>query len=131
MIKTSETMEIMKFKEKWIAGYRVKKLFDRKSVNCKAFVDKLSYGHNLDKMNKMRFPHNVEYVDFRYDGGLLWPSRIVVMLTGVVIKLFEQILASEDFMNDYYTSCSSSSIALLFLKSMVFDIMSNSNYFNA
>ena len=67
----------------------------------------------------------------RDEGGLRWPSKIIVVLTGTIIKIFERFLECEDHVNDYFISCSSSRVALLTLKRMVHDIMSNSPIFNA
>ena len=108
-----------------IAGYGVKKLFHRVSVKCQVCANKLSCSCNLNQMRKIGISCNIEHIDLRDEGGLLWPSKIVAMLTGAIIKLFEWILASNNLMNYYCTSCSSSCAGLLVLKSIVNDILSN------
>ena len=49
----------------------------------------------------------------------------------MMIKLFEQFIQSENFMNDYYESCSFSYVALLALKNVVYNMISSSLFFNA
>ena len=60
----------------------------------------------------------------------MWLSSIVVLLCGIIIQLFEEILKSNRLMNDYYVSCSSGRVALIVLKQMVQEMIIFSRHFN-
>ena len=157
MIKQIEALEINKWKEKWsdlanmisdatkindilnhkilphIAGWGVSTLFKRTPVACKACVNKLTYGIgevlHFSKYGTM--PCNVECIAMRDEDGLRWPSKIIAILTGVIIKVFQRFLDCENCTNDYCISCSSSRVCLLTLKGIMHNVMHCSAIFNA
>ena len=100
---------------------------------CKVCLNKLTcgFGRELDATRKKAMSCNEKHIGMRDGGGLRWPSKIIVMLTGIIIKIFERFLECDDHMNDYFISCSSSRIALLTLKSMAHEMTLNSSIFNA
>ena len=89
------------------------------------------HGINIDDAKKHSMSCDMSCIDLRDKGGLIWPSKLIVMLSGSIIKIFERFIQSENLMNDYYASCSSSRVALLALKNLLNDLMSESLFFNA
>ena len=63
--------------------------------------------------------HNKLFIDLRDKGGLIWPSRIVVLISGAIVKLFEWFLNSDAKMIDCHMSCSSSRTILMALKDVI------------
>ena len=116
-----------------IAGYGVKKLLSKKEINCKAYINKITYGYGfeLTPSEKKSIAHDVTCIDFRDKGGLRWPSRLVVLTCGIVTNVFEQFLNNEELMNDYYASCSSGRVCLLALKELALKTSSTTCVFNA
>ena len=70
-------------------------------------------------------------MNLRDKGGLVWPSKIVVLLTGLTIKVFETFLDSENMMNECYLAASSSRIVLTALDEIIMDTLLKSHLHNA
>ena len=70
-------------------------------------------------------------MDLRDKGGLIWPSKIVVLLAGLIIKVFETFLDSENVMNERYLAASSSRIVLTALDEIIMDMLLKSHLHNA
>ena len=100
----------------------------RTPIKCHECLNKL--GHTLDHAVKNRIQCNISHIDLRDEGGLTWPSKIEVLICGIVINIFERFLNSDSLKNDYFASCSSSRVALLTFKEMVQEVISNSHTFN-
>ena len=64
-------------------------------------------GINIDDAKKHSVSCNTSHIDARNKGGLIWPSKLIVILLGSMIKIFERFVQSENLMNDYHASCSS------------------------
>ena len=115
----------------YIARYGLKKLLKRTPDNCVCCRNKVMYGINIDDARKSSIAYDISYIHVRDKDSLIWPSKLIVILSGMIIKLFEQFIQSENFMNDYYESCSFSYVALLALKNVVYNMISSSLFFNA
>ena len=99
-----------------VAGHGLKKLFKRIPDKCLCCRIKLMHGINIDGANKHSMSYDTSHIDLRDKGGLIWPSKLIVMLPGSIIKIFERFIQLENLMNDHCASCSSSRVALLALK---------------
>ena len=77
-----------------IAGYVVKKLLGNSPIKWKAFLNKITCGHGfkLNSSFKSIIPHNPLHIELRDEGALIWPSRIVVTMAGIIIKKFDIFL---------------------------------------
>ena len=115
----------------YIAGFGLKKLLNRIDLKCLTCSNKIIYGCNLSNARINELPYNTTYIKLRDNGGLIWPSRIIVLLTGLNIKIFETFINSENMMNEYYLASSSSCTMLATLKEIIWDIVSKSCTFNA
>ena len=104
MVKINEILEHKITRH--IAGWGIKKLMDRTPVKFQVCLNKLTcrFGREIDAMTKNIISCDIEHVDMRDEGGLRWPYRIIVMLTGIIIKKFERFLDCEDWMNEYFLS---------------------------
>ena len=69
-------------------------------------------------------------IELRDKGSLISPSKITVLLTGLIIKSFEKFLNLEDKLNEHCLSCSSSRVALKSLKEIIYEIIFKSCIFN-
>ena len=61
-------------------------------------------------------------MNLRDKGGLIWPSKIVVFVAGLIIKSSETFLDSEVIMNECYLAALSSRIVLTALKEIIIEI---------
>ena len=74
-----------------IATNGAKTLLDRHPIKCPMFLNRITYGHGytLNDYNKNFIPHNTPHVNLRDEIGLRRPSRIIVMITGILIIILE------------------------------------------
>ena len=114
----------------YIAGYGVKKLMNRTPIYCIECLNTVSHGRNMTDNEKLFMEYNISYMELRDEGGLIWPSKIIVIMYGIIKIIFEEFLQSETLLNDYHHSCSSSRVALMTLKEIIFDIIKESSIFN-
>jgi len=115
----------------YIAGFGLKKLFKKSNPKCNTCRNKLTYGHDTSDERKKSVGYNILFMNLRDKGGLIWPSKIVVLMTGLTIKAFESFLDSENMMNEYYIAASSSRIVLTALDEIIRDIFLKSYLHNA
>ena len=108
-----------------IDGYGVKKLLRNMPIKHKVCLNKITYGHvyELESSFKRIIAHSTFCVELRYEDGLMWPSRIVVVMAGDIINFFEQFLHETELKLHYCISCSSSRIALLTFKEITHEIV--------
>ena len=107
-----------------IARFGLKKSFEQKlELKCKFCRNKLVHGINIEDATKNRMSHDTSCIDLRDRGSLMWPSKIIITLSGVILKLFERFVQSENLMNDCFASCSSCRVSMPTLKSLVHDMM--------
>ena len=151
MTKSSETKETNSLLNKWqdlrsvcsnneqvtkiinhkitpcIAGCRLTKLMKRTPIKCHSCINKSIYGQGctLSYQSKRLMSCNTTYLELRDEGGLLWPSKIMACIAGMMKSFFDYFLSSEDLLNDYLVSCPSSRIDLLAMKNVTHDMMSN------
>ena len=84
----------------YLAGYRLKKIFDRVPIKYQMCANKLMNGKNLDSTAKTLMSHNISCIKVRCKGGLMLRSRIVIIIVGLIIKLFKLLINSEIMTND-------------------------------
>ena len=75
--------------------------------------------------------HNILFMNLRDKGSLVWPSKIVVLLTGLTIKVFKTFLHSENIMNEYYIAASLSHIVLTGLDEIIRNIFFKFHLYSA
>lgn len=112
-----------------IAAYGVKKLINRMPIKCIECLNTVSHGWNIANNDKLFVEHNISHIELRDDGGLIWPSKIIIIVRGIIKTIFERFLQSETLLNDYH-HCSSSCVALITLKQMLLDMIKDSTMFN-
>ena len=110
------------------AGFDLKK--SHTCVKYKAYSNKLMHEHDLDRMIKNTMSCDVSHIETRDKGGLMWPSKITALLTGLIMIFFEKLLNSEEKFNACCLSFLSSRTALKTLKETILEIKSNSCVFN-
>ena len=81
-------------------------------------------------MKISQIPYNVSYIKLRDNRDLICPSRIIVILTSLIIKIFETFIESDIMINEYYLASSLSSVILTTLKEIIHAIISKSYVFN-
>ena len=72
-----------------IAGYGVKKLMSRTPINCAEYLATVSYRRNMTNDNKLFMEHNMSCLDLRDKGGLIWLSKLIVIVHGIMKIIFE------------------------------------------
>ena len=131
MIETSEKIEIEKLKDKWIrlkqtcvdgkvingiqdhkitpciSSYGVKKLLGNRPIKEKVFLNKIMCVHNyeLNSSFKSIIAHKKLHIELRDEGVLTWPSRIVVIIAGIIINFlnfFDFFLHNTELKSDYF-----------------------------
>ena len=105
----------------YVAGFALKKLMDKCQINCTSCVSKMMHGRNLCGEKIKSLCYNTSCMEIRDEGGLLWPTKEIIFIGGYVIKFFEHFLKSENLLKEYYSSCSSSRMALMAIKKIMSD----------
>ena len=88
-------------------------------------LNKITQGHGyeLNSSFKSIIGHNTLYIELRDEGGLIWPSRIAVIMASVIINFFELFLYESELNSNYCISCSSTRVDLLMFKEMMHEII--------
>ena len=76
-------------------------------------------------------PHNISHMNLRDNGDLMWLSKIIVLIAGLIAKAFGTFLNSEVMMNECYLASSSSRIVLTALKEIIIEILLKSCMYDA
>ena len=83
-----------------MSGCCVKKLTKNKIDECKECIDLFSHGTRLTNEEKGYLEHNMQFINLRDEGGLIWPNMIVVTLCGIVVTTFHAIMNNETMMEN-------------------------------
>ena len=82
-----------------IASFGLKKLFCKSYPHSNMRRKKLTYRYDISDKRKKSILCNIFFMSLRDKGGLVWLSKIVVLLTSLTIKVFETFLHSENMIN--------------------------------
>ena len=115
----------------YVSGYAVTKFMKNCAVKCKACLSLLSMGINIADEIKEMLTYNVLYINERDKTGLTWPTESVVILSGVIFSIFNDVLSSENVMKLLMQSASSSRVGIRTLRRIVSENVSKYTTLNS
>ena len=85
----------------------------------------------LCSMRRILISWNEWCTELKDNVDLIWKSKIIALLSGLIIKVFDIFISSKNKTNECYLSCSSSHAVLITLKDIIYEIVSKSFVLNA
>ena len=89
------------------------------------------YGQSIGDAEKQNIGCDASCMELCDEGGLIWPTKNIVIIGGIVIKFFELILSSKNTMKEHCKSCSSIKITLITIKTLINDAINESPSLNS
>lgn len=103
----------------YISGYAVTKALKNNNVKCNEYISVISIGIHISDEEKESVLYDISYLNARDKVGLTWPNEIVVILSDLVLSVFENTISSEHHMKLLMQSASASRVGLRTLRRIV------------
>lgn len=102
-----------------ISSCAVAKILKNNNVNCEECVSAMSIGIHISDEEKETVLCDISYLNARDKVGLTWPNESAVVLSDLVLSVFENTLSSECNMKSLMQSASLSRVELRTLRRIV------------